>query len=59
MVSCFRKCQKCNWINCSKYIDLTAQAQRLRMKETNAEIQEWYEISFKIEWVLGGSVANG
>lgn len=47
------------WVNCPTYNNKQRQLQRLKMKEMNNEIQEWYADNFKIEFLMGSSVPNG
>jgi len=49
---CARKtCQKAcrRWANCGVYVDLEEQARRLKAKEHDNEISEWYADCFRAD----------
>lgn len=53
------KCPCRTWINCSQYTDIKSQQLRLKHKEYDKKIEEWYNINFKINYELPTSVPNG
>lgn len=46
-----KKCPCEMWINCNKYVDKTTQSIRLKLKnkDVNNEIEDWYNNYFRFE----------
>jgi len=59
---CARKtCQKAcrRWANCGIYVDLEEQARRLKAKEHDNEISEWYADCFRGDYNAPDIITNG
>ncbi len=54
-----RKCPCAMWVNCSRYVDMYLQYQRLMTKKRNPFIEEWYRTYFRREDKMVDIFGNG
>jgi len=54
-----KKCPCPTWINCSYYNNIKKQQERLKLKENNTIIDNWYKTYFKFEGELHNLYCSG